>query len=138
MEKNFSIRWGWLKAMYIYTIIGAGGFGLGVLLFPGTTQSVLRFPPQDPFILGLYGCVSLASGLLAIPALRSPLKFAPLLLLQVVYKPLWLLAVVIPGALKGQFSLHVAFITIVHITYVIGNLIAIPFPYLFSKKEVAS
>ena len=26
MENNVSIRWGWLKGMYIYTILGAGGF----------------------------------------------------------------------------------------------------------------
>lgn len=137
MQSDFTIRWGWLRAMYIYTLVGAGGFGLGILLFPGTIKSVLRFPPQDPFILEVYGCVLLASGLLAIPALRFPLKFAPLLLIQLVYKPIWLVAVVVPFARKGQFPFHVAFISAVFLTYIIGDLIAIPFPYLFSKKDTA-
>lgn len=138
MQSDVSIRWGWLRAMYIYTLVGAGGFGLGILLFPGTIQSVFRFPPQDPFIIGVFGCASLASGLLAILALRSPLKFAPLLLFQLFYKPIWLLAVVIPFALKGQFPFYVAFVTVFFITYIIGDLIAVPFSYLFSKESVTS
>ena len=31
MSKDISVRWSWLKGMYIYTIIGAGGFGLGII-----------------------------------------------------------------------------------------------------------
>jgi hypothetical protein len=134
MPSDASVRWGWLKAMYIYTLFGAGGFGLGMLFFPGTIQSVLRFPPQDPVVLGLYGSFLLASGLLAIPALRSPLRFAPLLLIQLVCKPIWLAVVAIPLFLKGQFPFYVVFISAVFLTYIIGDLIAIPFSYLFSKK----
>ncbi len=134
MENQSSIRWGWLKAMYIYTLVGAGGFGLGILFFPDLVQSALRFPPQDPFILGVYGSVLLASGLMAIPALRFPVKFAPLLLIQLVYKPIWLAVVVIPTALKGQIPFYVVFISVIFVTFIIGNLIAIPFSYLFSKK----
>jgi hypothetical protein len=106
----------------------------GDAFFPGTIQSALRFPPQDPVVLGLYGSFLLASGLMAIPALRSPLKFAPLLLIQLVYKPIWLAAVAIPLFLKGQFPFYVVFISAVFLTYIIGNLIAIPFSYLFSKE----
>ena len=134
MENNSSIRWGWLRTMYLYTIFGAGGFGLAVLFFPSKIQSLLRFPPQDPVTLGLYGSVALASGLVAILALRSPLKFVPLLLLQLVYKPIWLIVVAIPLFIKGQFPLYVVFISAVFITYIVGNLIAIPFSFLFSKK----
>jgi hypothetical protein len=134
MENNVSIRWGWLKAMYIYTLFGAGGFGLALLVFPASVQSILRFPPQDSVVLGLYGSVLLAAGLMAIPALRSPLKFVPLLLFQLVYKPIWLAVVAIPLFLQGKFPLYVVVITAVFLTYIMGNLIAIPFSYLFSKK----
>jgi hypothetical protein len=134
MENSISVRWGWLKVMYLYTLFGAGGFGLGMLLFPGTIQTALRFPAQDPVTLGLYTSVALASGLLAIPALRFPLKFVPLLMFQLVYKPIWLAVYAIPLFLKGQFPLYVVFISVVFITYIIGNLIAVPFSYLFSKK----
>ncbi len=134
MKERGSIRWGWLKAMYIYTIIGAGGTGLGILVFPGAMQSTFKFPPQDPFVFGVYGCMLLASGLLAIPAVRFPLKFIPLLLLQLVYKPVWLLAIVLPHALKGELPFYAAFISVVYLTYIVGDLIAIPFPYVFSKS----
>jgi hypothetical protein len=35
MSSETNTRWGWLKGMYLYTIIGAGGFGSGIILFPG-------------------------------------------------------------------------------------------------------
>ncbi len=134
MENNVSIRWGWLKAMYIYTLIGAGGFGFAVLFFPSAVQSVFGFPVQDPAVFKLYGSVSLAAGLMALPALRSPLKFVSLLFFQLVYKPIWLVVVGIPLFLGGQCPLYIAVISAIFLTYIIGDLIAIPFPYLFSKK----
>jgi hypothetical protein len=134
MENQPSIRWGWLKVMYLYTIFGAGGFGLAMLLIPGRLQAAFRFPPQDPVVLGLYASFLFASGLVAIPALRSPLKFVPLLLTQLVYKPVWLAFFAVPLFIKGQFPLYVVVISVIFLTYIIGNLIAIPFSYLFSKK----
>jgi uncharacterized membrane protein len=134
MEENVLIRGNWLKAMYIYTLFGAGGFGFVMLFFPGTVQSILRFPAQDPVVFKLYGSVLLASGLMAIPGLRSPLKFVPLLFIQLVYKPIWLAVVAIPLFLKGQFPLYIVVMSAVFLTYILGDLIAIPFSYLFSKK----
>lgn len=134
MENEASIRWRWLKVMYVYTLVGAGGVGLAMLAFPGFVQAAFRFPVQDPAIFKVYGSVLLASGLIAIPALRSPLKFVPLLLFQLVYKPIWLALAAIPLFLKGQFPLYIVAISAVFVTYVVGDLIAIPFGYLFSKK----
>jgi len=134
MEENVSIRRSWLKAMYIYTLIGAGGFGFAALFFPSAVQSVFRFPVQDPAVFKLYASVSLASGLTALLALRSPLKFVPLLLFQLVYKPIWLAVVAIPLFLEGQFPFYIVVISAIFLTYIMGDLIAIPFAYLFSKK----
>ena len=134
MENAIPVRWKWLRAMYIYTTIGAGGFGFAVLLFPTAAQSIFHFPAQDPAVLKLYGSVSLAAGLATILALRSPLKFVPLLFLQLLYKPIWLAFVAIPFFLKGQFPLYIVMIAAIFLTYIIGDLIAIPFSYLFSKK----
>jgi hypothetical protein len=120
--------------MYIYTLFGAGGFGVMTLFFPNAARTLFRLPDGDPAILGLYGSFSLASGLLAIPALRSPLKFVPLLFLQLVYKPVWLIVVAVPLFLKGQFPVYVVIISAVFLTYIVGNLIAIPFSYLFPRK----
>jgi hypothetical protein len=134
MENEVSVRWGWLKAMYIYTLIGAGGLGLVMLAFPGFVQSAFGFPAQDPVVFKVYGSVLLASGIVAIPALRSPLKFVPLLFLQLVYKPIFLAVAAIPLFIKGQFPLYVVVMSAVFVSYIIGDLIAIPFGYLFSKK----
>jgi hypothetical protein len=134
MENNLSVRWRWLKAMYVYTLAISGGVGLGMILLPGTIQSIFRFPPQDPVVLGLCGSLFLALGLVSALGLRSPLKFAPVLLLELVYKPVWLVAVALPLFLKGQFPFYVVFISVVFITFIIGDLIAIPFSYVLSKK----
>jgi hypothetical protein len=134
MEEHVSVRTGWLKAMYIYTLIGAGGFGIMVLFFPGIVASVFRFPTGDPAVSKLYGSVSLAAGLLAIPALRSPLRFIPLLLLQLVYKPIWLVTAALPLYLQGRFPVFVVAMSVIYLTYIIGNSIAVPFSYVFAKK----
>ena len=134
MENNPSIRWGWLKAMYIYTLVVSGSVGFGMILVPSAIQSVFRFPPQDPVMLGLGGSLFLALGLVSILGLRSPLNFTPVLLLELFYKPIWLVAVALPLFLKGQFPFYVVFMSLVFVTFIIGDLIAIPFSYLFSKK----
>jgi hypothetical protein len=134
MANDASIHWGWLKAMYIYTLIVSGSVGLGMILVPGTMKSVFRFPAQDPVMLGLCGSLFLALGLVSILGLRSPLKFVPVLLMELVYKPIWLVAVALPLFLKGQFPFYVVFMSAVFITFIIGDLIAIPFSYLFSKN----
>ena len=134
MDNSFHVRRGWLKAMYLYTLIGAGGTGFGMVFFPDVMQSALGYPAQDPVVFKLYGSVLLASGLAAIPALRRPLKFVPLLLLQLIYKPIWLAVVAVPMFLKGQFPLYVVMFSAIFLTYIIGDLIAIPFSYLFSRE----
>ncbi len=132
-ESAGSVRWGWLKAMYLWTLVGAGGFGLSLLAFPGMLQATLGFPPQDPVMLKVYGCVLLAAGLLGFPALRFPMKFVPLLLLQLVYKPLWIATAAVPLFLDGRFPLYVVVMTGIFLTYIVGDLIAIPFRAFFSK-----
>ncbi len=134
MGEEAPIRWGWLKAMYIYTLFGAGGLGLAMLAFPGFVQSTFGFAAQDPVVFKVYASMLLASGLIAIPALRSPLKFVPMLLLQLIYKPIFLAVAAAPLFIKGQFPLYVVVMSAVFVSYIIGDLIAIPFGYLFSKK----
>jgi hypothetical protein len=82
MSDDQNIRRGWLKFMYLYTIVGAGGVGLGIVTIPGVVKSVFSLPTPDPITLGITGSVYLAFGLLAILGLRAPLKFVPILLTQ--------------------------------------------------------
>jgi len=134
MKNDASVRRGWLKAMYVLTFIFGGGFGFAALFVPAVVRSQFRFPAQDPASLGLYGSFALASGLVAILALGSPLKFVPLLFVQLIYKPIWLIVVAIPLFLKGQFPFYIVVNSVIFLIFIIGDIIAIPFSYLFSKK----
>ena len=134
MATDFKVRWGWLKFMYIYTIIGAGGLGLGIIFIPQVIQSLFKFPGEDPIVFGLLGSTYIALGLVSILALRAPLQFSPILLLQLCLKVIWIIAVVFPIFLSGGLPAHGALLLVIFITYVIGDFIAIPFSYVFRKQ----
>jgi len=134
MPKELKVRWGWLKGMYIYTIIGAGGVGLGIVVMPDGMRSIFGFPSQDPIVFGLCGSVYVAFGLLSILGLLSPLKFSPILLLQLCYKVVWFIGVILPILFAGKFPNYALIYVVVFATYIIGDLIAIPFSYVFAKK----
>ena len=104
MSKDINVRWGWLKGMYILTIIHAGGSGLGIILIPSIIRSIFGWPSQDPIVFGICGSVWVAFGLLSILGLRSPLKFSPILLLQLTYKVVWFIGVILPVLIAGEIS----------------------------------
>jgi len=120
--------------MYIYTSIFAGYLGLQIILFPESAISCNRFSPQDPMMFGVVGSVWLAFAIFSIFGLRSPLKFIPVLLMQLFYKSIWIVAVVLPLLFAGRLSKNEIYFAIGMFTYVIGDLIAIPFRYAFSKE----
>lgn len=134
MPKDVNIRWGWLKFMYIYTILIAGGCGLGIIIVPNLMISVFRLSNQDPILSGVVGSVFLAFGILSILGLRSPLKFAPLLLLQLCYKLIWFIGVILPLLALGQLPLYAILFILIFASYIIGDLIAIPFSYVLAKQ----
>ena len=134
MSKELNVRWGWLKGMYIYTIVGAGGFGFGIIIMPEFMRSLFGWPSQDPIVLGICGSAYFAFALLSILGLRSPLKFAPILLLQLSYKVVWLIGVILPILSAGKFPTYALLYVLIFATYIIGDLIAIPFSYVFAKE----
>jgi len=127
-------RWVWLKFMYVYTIVGAGLLGLGIIIVPDVVRTSLGWPKQDPITLGVMGSVYLAFGVLSILGLRSPLRFSPVLLLQLCYKLIWLMGVMVPLAASGRLSAHGTVLAAIFVAYVIGDLIAIPFGYVFARE----
>ena len=135
MSKDINVRWGWLKGMYIFTIIHAGGSGLGLILIPGTVRSIFGWPSQDPIVFGICGSVWMAFGLLSILGLRSPLKYSPVLLLQLSYKVVWFIGVLLPVLIAGRFQVYVIAYVVFFAVYIIGDLIAIPFSYVFAKQS---
>ena len=134
MSQDKNVRWGWLKAMYIYTIVGAGGFGLGIIMMPDVMRSMFGWPAQDPIVLGITGSVNVSFALLSILGLRSPLKFSPVLLLQLSYKVVWFIGVILPILVTARFPTYAILYVVIFATYIIGDLIAIPFSYVFEKQ----
>lgn len=134
MTQEFKIRYGWIKFMYWYTVIGAGLSGLGVIVLPEKMIALNKFAPQDPMIFGVVGSVWLAFGILSIFGLFNPLKFVPVLLMQLFYKSLWIIGVVVPIWAKGGLSSNDMMFVAGMTTFIVGDLIAIPFSYVFSKK----
>jgi hypothetical protein len=134
MSQESNIRYGWIKLMYWYTILGAGLSGLGIILFPKKMIALNNFAPQDPVMFGVVASMWVAFGVLSIFGLRSPLKFLPVLMMQLFYKSIWIIGVVFPLALQGKLSPNDVVFVAGMLTYVIGDLIAIPFPYAFSRQ----
>ena len=135
MSNDLKIRWGWLRFMYVYTLVGAGGFGLGIIFIPNVMQTIFGWPDQDPIVFGVTGSAYLAFALLSILGLRSPLKFSPILLLQLTYKVIWFIGVIVPLLITGQFPTYAILFVVIFAVFVIGDLIAIPFSYVFAKES---
>jgi hypothetical protein len=138
MATEAKVRRGWLKAMYLYTIVGAGVLGLAMIVAPDFVRSTFGWPDQDPIVFGICGSFYLASGLVSILGLRSPLKFAPILLVQLAYKSVWFIGVILPLLLAGRFPPYAVVYVVIFATYVIGDLIAVPFPYVFAKEDAGN
>lgn len=97
------IRWRWLRFMYWYTILGAGGFGLALLAVPERMKAVFQWPGEEPVALSIVASVYLAFGILSVFGLRDPLAFVPVLLLQLCYKLVWFVGAVAPPLVSGQY-----------------------------------
>jgi hypothetical protein len=129
------IRWGWLRFMYGYTIVGAGGFGLAILAMPERMRGAFRWPGDEPIALSIVASVYLAFGILSVFGLRDPLKFVPVLLLQLCYKLVWFVGAVVPLLVSGRFPGYAVLTAVIFLSYIIGDLIAIPFSYVFVSHE---
>jgi hypothetical protein len=125
---------GWIKGMYIYTVFGAGGFGVMMIFAPKLVESIFGIPKLDPMIYGVAASIWLAFGILSLLGLRSPLKFLPILLIQCVYKSIWVIGVLLPLTFQGELPNYAPLMIIVMVSYIIGDLIAIPFPVVLKKE----
>lgn len=135
MSEEVNVRWGWLKIMYIYTIVGAGGFGLAMILIPEVVKSAFGWPVEEPVALGIIGSAYVGFGVLSIFGLRSPLKFVPVLLLQLCYKTVWFVGVILPLLVSGRFPTYAILLVAIFASYIVGDLISIPFSYVFAGGD---
>ncbi len=123
-----------LKALYLYTIVITIPFGLGILIIPDMMVTLFGWPSQDPIVFGVMGSVYLAFGLLSILGLRSPKKFLPILLMQFCYKVAWFLGVLLPIVITGQFQVYGILYVVIFATYIVGDILVIPFSDLLAKE----
>jgi len=133
--KGIKVRYNWLKFMYAYTIVFAGSTGLGLLVAPSAVLNLLGYPAQEPILAGVGYSRDLAFAIASVLGLRAPLKFSPVLLLQLTYKVIWFIAIIIPLSIAGRLPSYAIGISILFATFVVGDLIAIPFRYLFAKRQ---
>ncbi|MFZ5565327.1 MAG: hypothetical protein ACOZBW_14915 [Thermodesulfobacteriota bacterium] len=135
MEQAAKIRMGWIKGMYWYTIFGAGGSGAGMILAPGLSQRLFGMGDQDPIFFGIAASIWLAFGVMSAFGLRSPLKFLPVLCMQLLYKSVWVIGVIVPLVATGRLPDYSGFIIVIMVSYIVGDLIAIPFHYVFAMEK---
>ena len=135
MAEAKGVRWVWLKVMYIWTIIIAGGFGLMMILAPDTAHAMFN-DPCDPATYGMLGSVFMAFALVSILGLRAPLKFVPVLFFQLIYKAIWFVGVVLPLGIAGKLTADVMSSVVIFGLTIVGDLIAIPFAYILAKQPI--
>jgi len=131
---DVEVRWHWLKGMYAANVLISGPIGLGALLAPALTRGLLGVPAGDPINFGVAtGAVPLAFAIAGAAGLRAPLRLSPVLGIQVVYKALFLLGVAAPLALTDGIPGYGLPVVAIFAFFAVGNLIAIPVPYLFGR-----
>lgn len=77
------------KFMYAYNTVMCLGGGPPMVLAPDLTRRLLKWPHDDPVMMGIYGSIVTSVGLLSAAALRDESRyqdFLPLLYAQIMYK----------------------------------------------------
>ena len=123
-----------LKVLYLYTAITTIISGILVIAAPSLWSAMSDMPTQDKFIFGIVGSVWLAFGISSLLALRNPLKFVPVLLMQFLYKVVWTLGVFLPLVAMGQAPMYAILILIIFLTFIIPDVIVIPWSEILEKK----
>ncbi len=100
---------------------------------PERMRRLLHVPAGDPINFGIAaGAVPLAFGLASILGWRAPLRFAPILGLQALYKSFFLPGIIAPSKVKGQVPDYGKPLVLLFVPFIIGDLVALPLPYLFA------
>ena len=123
---------GVLKALYLYTILGDVGLGVWLLVAPLGFTTAFGLPESDPYLLGIVGAIYTAFAVGAAFGLFAPMRFVGLVFLQLVYKSLWLGLMFAPRALHGEAPDYAWLIAAVFASYVVLDLLALPFRRLLA------
>ncbi len=123
-----------LRVLYIYTIVSAAPIGLWMLFGPNSFATAFGMPNPDPFVLGVLGAFYTAFAISAALGLRTPTRIAPVFLFQLIYKTLWLVVLFAPRVLHGGLPGYVWILALVFASFVVLDLIALPFADILSPR----
>ncbi len=137
MEPPLAVHSARLRFAYWYTILGAGAFGVVIIVAPGAFERLFAMPSQDPYVIGILGSVWLAFAALAALGLRAPLDFSPILLLQLAYKSVWLVAVLLPRLIAGGVPGYAWICAAVWGSYIAVDLATIPFTRVLAPGHLS-
>jgi len=97
-------------------------------------KSLSGWPANEPMSFGILGAIWAAFGVLSVLGLRHPLKYSPLFLTQLLYKCFWFAFVFAPMVRNGTFPPYGVPFAIIFAIFIVGDLIATPYSYLFGKQ----
>lgn len=128
-----AVKVGLLKFMYAYTALVCGVLGAAGSFAPGWLSARLGFA-ADLRLLAVVSSILLGFAIVAALGLRSPRRFAPVLLLQFCFKVIWVLTFVFPHVVGGDFPAAAVPELVLFATFILGDLFAVPFSYLFAES----
>ena len=133
------IRIGWIRLLYGATAFLGITVGSTMLVAPDFSRKVVgipfSLPVQDPITYGALAGIWTTVGILCLFGLRAPLKFLPLFTLQLVYKSFWFLFIFFPLLIQGRFPNHGWASAVGNLMWMILDIKAIPWKYLFSRDK---
>jgi hypothetical protein len=133
-EKN-GVHPKWLRFMFGVNIFIVGGLALAILIGRQSMLTYFGFPTEELILAGYAPSVMLGYAIMSIIGMRYPVKFAPVLLLQATAKIVWFLAIIIPQLATGPLPAFAVMLGATFIPLIIGDLIAIPWKYLFANTK---
>ncbi|MBT5157061.1 MAG: hypothetical protein HOM48_03290 [Rhodobiaceae bacterium] len=127
--KNYDVKL--LRFMQLYTLLGAGGFGLVHLFYPSLFSLILGAPDNGAIMGDIYvASVFLSFALLALITFSEPAKYAPIAGFQGLYKALWCVFLIVQLTLgTASFSLHTIVYFVIMLSYAVGDYL------VFSKAK---
>tara|TARA_A100001011_G_C13648710_1_gene570793 strand:+ start:100 stop:528 length:429 start_codon:yes stop_codon:yes gene_type:complete len=100
ISNNFNYDPTALKFMQLYTIVGAGGFGLLHLIAPNIFVQLLNAPSNTTMLGDMFvASVFLAFSVLAITNIKTSESYAPIAGFQGIYKTLWCVFFIVNASL---------------------------------------
>ncbi len=123
ISNNFNYDPTALKFMQLYTIVGAGGFGLLHLIAPNIFVQLLNAPSNTTMLGDMFvASVFLAFSVLAITNIKTSESYAPIAGFQGIYKTLWCVFFIVNASLGNiDVTLFSSIYFLIMLSFAIGD-----------------